>query len=158
MSKTNLFELQTEVYAKIKGGATTRELWEELRGRQEELKHLTVDGNPSNDQFRKGIEGMCKNLEENYKQAQDIGPLAVRQLELDMMANTLAGSVLRSLTEVEPLTIPDSEAILKAYQALSKGVTRETLLACMEYLRVDVHEVYRLDLVRLYGEPGDVEG
>lgn len=154
MSKINTYELQSQVYAKLKQGATAAELWdkeyrtEKLR---QELRHLIGDGNPSTKDYNAQVRGMLDSTENNIKQGEDIGVLAAAEYTLTMLSVALAGSVLRSLVSVEPKTIPEAQALLKDYQALSQGITEATLSAAIGHLPESSQEVYQVDVVRLYG-------
>ncbi len=151
--KINAYQLQQEIFTKVAGGLTKSELWDDLRQRKEELRHLCDGGNPSHDQYRQELSTVAASIRERVSQAAELGPFAQADLRLQFKAIDLAGRVCADVMELSPDTITDIEDIRDSYQRLSQSVTQNGLRDCDLVL----DGKYTEEIDTIYGKP-EVKG
>ncbi len=145
--KTNSFELQVEIYEAVLAGTSKKDLWENLRVRKEELKHLCQGGNPSHNDYRAEMSNVGGAIRSQCDEADELGRFALTDMKLRYDAIRIAGEVSRAIMDLTPANATDATDIRAAYQALQGGVNQEALRDC----DVILDDAFKSRLDALYG-------
>lgn len=143
----NAYQLQHEVFTKIADGQTKSEIWQDLKGRQQELRHLCEGGNPSTVQYREELTQMASTIREQFEGAET--PLSKRAVKLNFQSIELAGRVLAEVMQLEPENITDLLDVQDSAQRLGAKVDQDSLRDCNLLLG----DKFTAEIDAIYGTP-----
>lgn len=146
--KINQYQLQIELFNAIKAGTSEVDLWDNLRVRKEELKHL-LGGNPSSDEYKAQLKNACAAIRKEVQEADDMGVFSKRSLEFRFQEIDIAGQVLTDLMDLDPANVTDADDIRDSYLRLQGKADQASLRDCDTLL----DGAYADAIDKLYGKP-----